>query len=116
MKELKALEIIRILADGIDPHTGEVFPTDSPYQNAETVRALFIAIDALKDAARRKERKKNLPERAGEPWDNDESKLLIKRFDDGSRISEIAREHKRTTGAIKSQLVRLGKISLLPPD
>ena len=30
MKELKALEIIRALADGIDPHTGEVFPDDSP--------------------------------------------------------------------------------------
>lgn len=110
MKELKALEIVRALADGIDPHTGEVFPADSPYQNAQTVRALFTAIAALEAAAKRKERKRNLPERAGSPWDDEESKLLIKRFDDGATINEIAREHKRTTGAIKSQLVKLDKI------
>ncbi len=110
MKERKALEIIRTLADGTDPHTGEVFPADSSYQNAQIVRALFMAIDALETAAKRKERKRNLPERAGKPWDEEESKLLIKRFDDGEPISEIAKEHKRTTGAINSQLVKLGKI------
>jgi len=110
MKEREALEIIRALADGSDPYTGEVFGAESPYQNAQTVRALFAAIDALEAAAKRKERKRNLPERTGKPWDNDESKLLIKEFDDGGTISEIAREHKRTPGAIKSQLVKLGKL------
>ena len=116
MKELEALKIIRALADGIDPHTGEVFPDDSPYQNAQTVRALFTAIDALETVAKRKEKRKNVPERAGKPWDDDESRLLIKRFDEGAPVSEIAREHKRTTGAIKSQLLKLGKISQLSSD
>lgn len=111
MEEHKALEVIRALADGVDPYTGEVFPVDSPYQNAQTVRALFTAIDALETAVKRKERRRNLPERAGKPWDNDESKLLIKRFDEGVLISEIAREHKRTIGAIQSQLLKMGKIS-----
>lgn len=110
MEEDKALEIIRALADGSDPYTGEVFGAESPYQNAQTVRALFTAIDALEAAARRKKRKRNLPERTGKPWDNDESKLLIKKFDDGASIDEIAREHKRTPGAIRSQLMKLGKL------
>lgn len=43
MEVVKALEIIRALADGIDPYTGEVYSANSPYQNAETVRALFTA-------------------------------------------------------------------------
>ena len=110
MEEDKALEIIRALAEGSDPYTGEVFGGESPYQNAQTVRALFTAIDALEAAARRKKRKRNLPERTGKPWDNDESKLLIKEFDDGGTIDEIAREHKRTPGAIRSQLMKLGKL------
>lgn len=49
----KALEIIKVLADGIDPFTGEVFPPDSPYQNADMVRALHIAIDAMESEAKR---------------------------------------------------------------
>jgi hypothetical protein len=111
MEEDKALEIIRALADGSDPYTGEVFGAESPYQNAQTARALFTAIDALEAAARRKKRKRNLPERVGKPWDDDESKLLIKKFDDGVLIGEIAREHKRTPGAIRSQLMKLGKLA-----
>jgi hypothetical protein len=38
----RAKEIIRSLADGRDPATGEQFPPDSPYQQAHTVRALFM--------------------------------------------------------------------------
>ncbi len=110
MEEREALEIVRALAEGIDPYTGEVLGDESPYQNARTVRALFCAIGALEAAAKRKERKKRLPERAGERWEEDESKLLIKRFEEGAGIGEIAKEHKRTAGAIRSQLVKLGKV------
>ena len=49
----KAKEIIRSLADGRDPATGEQFPPNSPYQQADTVRALFMALDAIDNAARR---------------------------------------------------------------
>jgi len=30
MDESKALDIIRVLADGVDPETGEFFDADSP--------------------------------------------------------------------------------------
>ena len=43
-----ALRILRVLSDGIDPVTGEVFPPESPYQRADTIRALLKAVDALK--------------------------------------------------------------------
>jgi hypothetical protein len=43
----KSLEIIRALANGVDPQTGEEYAVDSPYQHPQTIRALFMAIQAL---------------------------------------------------------------------
>jgi len=43
----EALKIVRDLADGIDPHTGEVFPTDGPYQHPQVVRALYTVLRHL---------------------------------------------------------------------
>ena len=108
MDDTKALEIMRKLADGVNPFTGEVFSQDSPYQNADMVRALHKAIDIMDGALKRLHRAKKLPERAGKPWDKTESDLLIQRFDEGLPITKLAREHKRTCGAIQSQLSKLG--------
>ena len=109
MNTERALEIVRALADGVDSYTGEVFPAGSVYQNAETVRALYAAIEALETAHRKEKRKKSLPRRAGQPWDDEESSLLIKRYEQSINIKELARQHERTTGAIVSQLSKLGK-------
>lgn len=109
MKTVRVLEIIKALADGVDPYTGEVYPPDSAYQNPETVRALFGAVDALEAAQRRERRKKGLPRRAGQPWDEEENSLLIKRFEEGMSINELASQHERTKGAIVSELAKLGK-------
>ena len=35
MDDGEAVEIIKALADGVDPFTGEVFPPESPYQNVQ---------------------------------------------------------------------------------
>ena len=110
MEITKALGIIRTLADGIDPYTGEVYFATSPYQNPETVRALFTAINALEIAQKKEKRKRALPDRAGQPWDDEETSRLIKKFEDGVPINELAVEHKRTKGAIVSQLIKLGKV------
>ena len=47
MDKWESLKILRQLADGIDPYTGETLPEHSPYQQTQTVRALFHAIMAL---------------------------------------------------------------------
>jgi hypothetical protein len=39
-----ALGIVRDLADGLDPFTGEPFPDDSPYQHPHVVRALYTVV------------------------------------------------------------------------
>jgi hypothetical protein len=111
MDQIRALEIIRRLADGVDPFSGEVFPSDSPYQNADVIRALHAAIGVMEAAVQRVRRTKSLPERAGRPWSEEESSLVVKCFEEGVSIPEIAKKHKRTNGAIRSRLVKLGKIS-----
>ena len=109
MKTVRALEIVRALADGVDPYTGELLPDGSIYQNAETVRALYVAIAAMEAAHKSEMRKKALPRRAGQPWDDEESSLLIKRYEQSIDIKELAQQHERTKGAIVSQLSKLGK-------
>jgi hypothetical protein len=118
----RAKEIIRTLADGRDPATGEQFPPNSPYQQADTVRALFMAVDALDNSARRARRQALRPEGAphrlidpnrpkvGASWSPDEEQQLRDAFAAHKPIPEIAAAHGRTQGAITARLVKLGLI------
>ena len=104
MDKSKAIIIIEALANGTDPLTGEVFPPDSPYQQVEVVRALFLASEALK-----KVKDKNAPpvkglENRGKPWDEVEDEKLKDAFLEGKTIDELAITHQRTAGSIRSRL------------
>jgi len=107
-----ALGILRKLSDGVNPITGEVFPSGSPYQQPEIIRALFTTVDALEKIHVEKPNRENLPVNAGKPWTNEEDRILIERFDKGLPIDELSKEHCRTPGAITSRLVKLGRINL----
>ena len=114
MERDKALGILKTLADGIDPNTGERFPAGSPYQDSDTVRALYYAVHALENPARTGERsatQKNQPENAGRPWSDEEDTQLGQAFESGKSILDLAQEHKRSRIAIEARLVKLGKIS-----
>ena len=54
MDDIKALGIVSALANGVNPQTGEVFDIDSPYQSADVIRALYIAVRALESTTRTK--------------------------------------------------------------
>lgn len=103
MDNKHTLHIIQSLANGIDPTTGEVFPSDSPYQNVEVVRALFHAAKII-------EHTKDLPDNAGAPWTQEEHQKVIDDYQNGTPISHIAKEHQRTPGAIRSRLKKAGVI------
>jgi hypothetical protein len=111
MEVNEAIKIIKAVADGVDPFTGEVFPEGSIYQNPQTVRALYRAVGALEAQKKREDRKTHLPENSGLPWSEEEHKQLMAAFDSGTEISEIAKKHKRTTGAIAARLENFGKIA-----
>jgi hypothetical protein len=111
MEKQTAVHILSTLAQGIDPHTGESFPADSPYQHPDTVRALFQALQALADpAGRTRPGAQALPENAGKPWSDEEDNALAAAFDAGKPVPELAECHRRTRAAIQARLVRLGKI------
>lgn len=112
MEAVRAAEILKALSNGADPCTGKVFPPDSPYQQADTVRALLMGVEALAPARQQQKRPNPQPENAGKPWEEDEEKKLISEFEKKMPVPAIAREHKRTVAGINARLEKLGKITL----
>jgi len=114
MDAASSIHIIEALANGIDPHTGEEYAADSPYQHPQTVRALFMAIEAMersKELAKKAEdRQKQLPRNAGKAWPEEEDVRLALAFDSGKTVQQLAAEHERTDHSICARLVKLGKI------
>lgn len=117
MEREAALKIIQQLANGTDPHTGEIFRAASPYQHPDTVRALFAAARALDGppapAKPRAAGTENAPLNAGKPWSPDEDQALAAAFDAGKQIPELADQHQRSRFSIEVRLAKLGKIA--PP-
>lgn len=106
MEAARAIEIIQTLADGVDPYSGERFPYGSPYQQADTVRALHLALEGLNKLTRSMTRKVG----PGRAWTEDEEQELLRAFDDKVDVQEIAARHERTKGAIWARLEKLGRI------
>lgn len=53
---------------------------------------------------------KNKPASAGASWDDAEDEKLVEEFSSGMKMSEIAKEHMRTSGAIMARLKKHGLI------
>src|SRR5712664_327494 len=100
MDSAQALAVVRSLANGVDPESGEVFPAESPYQRPQTVRALYEAATALERIERFDRRKAQMPPKTGEPWTEEEDRKLLSAFDAGRALNEIAESHQRTMGAV----------------
>jgi hypothetical protein len=129
MERDQALHILKALADGIDPASGERLADDSPYQRPSTVRALYCAIHLLENPGAPAGVSPSLstaqtqpadkpgtprPERtranAGRPWSPEEETQLSQAFDSGRTIAELAQTHQRSRWAIEARLAKLGKI------
>jgi hypothetical protein len=106
-----ALKLVRALADGHDPHTGEELSIAGPYQQPDVIRALFRAVRALEREAWREQRLKAMPGNTGKPWQADEDQMLIERFTQGHNVEALAALHQRTSNGIRERLVRLGKLA-----
>ncbi|MET0533428.1 MAG: hypothetical protein ABW171_04310 [Steroidobacter sp.] len=112
MDDIKALSIVSALANGVNPQTGEVFDVDSPYQSADVIRALYIAVRALETTTRTKLRpaRPRMPGNAGKPWNENEDLELLEKFDQGVSIADLARAHDRTPAGIQARLERHGRL------
>jgi hypothetical protein len=108
-----ALPIVKALADGVNPVTGEQYPEQSPYAEPRALRALFAAVDLMQREVEREKRRERLPANFGKPWSEGEDKAIAGAFDSGVGIPDMARKHARTQGSIRLRLEKLGK---LPPS
>lgn len=113
MDDNKALNIVSALANGVNPQTGEMFEIDSPYQTADVIRALYVAVRALELNNRSKGRgtRSRLPANAGKPWGEQEDRELLEKFDAGLSVTELAQAHDRTLAGIQARLERHGRLA-----
>ncbi len=114
-----AINVIRALADGMNPETREVLKEDSICRRPQTVMALNRALAAL---VTQQERELKKPASAGQYWSRSEDKQICEELRKGMDFEEIAKTHNRTVPSIIVRLVKLRKIapnksgSLFPPQ
>ncbi len=106
----EARQLVILLADGVDPRTGEVLPEDHLLHHRDCVRALSIIVSAAGEGASARGPSKSKPTNAGLPWTQSDDERLKQVFSSGKSVSEISRDFERTVGAINSRLERLGII------
>jgi hypothetical protein len=86
-------------------------PDDSPFSSLRVIRAPFIAAKALEPTPAKSARPAAAaPGNAGKSWTEEEDQRLVAGFDAGTPVAALARTHERTTGAINSRLVKLGRL------
>ena len=116
MIDESTLAVVRALARGIDPSTGEMLPSDHLCQQPATIRALVAALAELegRSAGTRSPRNAMSGAKAGTAWDPADDEALAQAFDRGEPVGKLAQEFQRSRGAINARLVRLGKIETPP--
>lgn len=111
----KNLQILELLANGINPITSETFPADHPCQHPEIIRALFNAITVIKKntpppATYKKTSTAGDPAKKGVPWTKEEDSDLIEAFKKNLSMEDLAKKHERSKIAIEKRLMKLGLI------
>ncbi|HTZ96542.1 MAG TPA: hypothetical protein VMB18_09110 [Terriglobales bacterium] len=104
----EAVKIIRALADGVNPETGEVLQENSVCRAPQSVKALNRALGALTGQL---EREKNRPQNAGKSWTRAEDEQVCEELKQGNDFAQIAKTHNRSVAAIVARLIKLGKIA-----
>ena len=115
MELIESRNIVRTLAQGIHPTTGEVFPPDSPYNDPHVIRALYSILESAKAIRRpaksiEERRQDNIergrPENTGLPWTDDDRALVRSEFLGGTTVEKLAARLQRSTAAIVAEVIR----------
>ena len=120
MEQDRALSILKALADGVDPATGEQFSAGSPYQYPD-IDPCAVLGGAYAERPRPRTEAGRATAR-GYSGEQCRQALVggrrrapgpsLRRRQD--RFEQLAEEHKRSRFAIEARLVKLGKISEPP--
>lgn len=107
----EALKIMRALASGTNPETGEALEPNSLYRKPQIIKALNRALAALAQEYRRERQK---PANSGRYWSKDEDAKVCEEVRNGMDFHQIAKEHNRSVGSIVARLIKLGQIGAKP--
>ena len=118
MELSEARTIVKTLAEGVDPVTGEVFQADSPYNHPRVIRALFTvhsyALGPRPKMSPEERRRQNLelgrPTNAGLPWSDADRSRVATGFQKGETLEELAAALERSRTAIHAELIRQGLV------
>jgi hypothetical protein len=110
MEIQEALRIMRALADGVNPASGEELKAEAVYQDLPIVRAFHRAVGALEYVQERERSKKTPPANAGKSWSRAEDQQVCEELRQGIDFHQIAKTHNRSIGSVIARLVKLGKI------
>ncbi len=113
METQEAVRVIRALADGTNPATGEELDLTSVCRLPLAVKALNRALTTL---VAQYDRERNRPVNAFRHWTPPEDQQICGELRQGLDLHQIARTHNRTVGAIVARLVKLGKIAPASPQ
>jgi hypothetical protein len=114
--------IVKTLAQGVHPTTGEVFPPESPYNDPEVIRALFAILECVKqlrrpgkslDERRRENVEVGRPVNSGLPWTEEDRAVVKSGFQEGMTIEKLAATLGRSSGSIVAEVIRQ---DLVPPN
>ena len=107
MELQEALNIVRALAGGLNPETGQAMEAESLCRQPRIVKALNRALSAL---VQLEQRERSQPGNAGKYWSREEDAKLCAEVRKGIDFHEIAKSHHRTVPSIVARLVKLGEI------
>jgi len=117
------IDQLKLLANGINPKTGEVLSENSLTNRPDVIRILFALAEELyvleqtrKPRLTHEERRqKNIvegrPPRSHFPWSEQEKVALTQEFEKNPRIKDLAQLFERSPLAIAVQLEKLTLIS-----
>jgi len=114
--------IVKTLAQGIHPTTGEVFPADSPYNDPHVIRALFSILEVVKlakkpkrsvEERRQMNRELGRPTNSGLPWTDEDRARVESGFREGMPVGKLAAALGRSESAIVAEVIRQ---DLVPPN
>ncbi len=117
----QAVRIVEAVANGVNPETGEVFSSDSPYNSPVVIRALFTCSQHLQqrnvkstktiEERQAENKRKHLPLNAGLPWTDEMKARLAAAFKSGASPADLAATFERTKYAVALELKKQGLLS-----
>lgn len=116
--------MLRALANGINPETGEILPSGSVANKPEAIRTLFTLAEELAAEPEKQKKSRLSPEERQQkniaegrpakshfPWTEEERHLLEESYGQNNSVEALSTQFERSTRAVAIQLEKMGLIT-----